>query len=74
MHTVYVNTGGATAEERDAIRRQAERVGAVAHHEVDARDEVFDRFVRFLIQGNVLRGEVYPAERRAPSGPSRRSR
>jgi argininosuccinate synthase len=27
---------------------------------VDARVQVYDRFVRFLIQGNVLRGEVYP--------------
>jgi len=60
VHTVYVDTGGATDAERAAIRRQAERVGAVEHHEVDARAEVYDRFVRFLIQGNVLRGEVYP--------------
>ena len=60
VHTVYVDTGGADEAERAAIRRQAERVGAVAHHEVDARERVFDRFVRFLIQGNVLRGEVYP--------------
>ena len=27
---------------------------------IDAREQVFDRFVRFLIFGNVLRGEVYP--------------
>src|ERR671922_1672766 len=60
VHTVYVNTGGATAEERAAIRRQASAVGAVAHHEVDARERVYDRFVRYLVQGNVLRGEVYP--------------
>ena len=60
VHTVYVNTGGASDEERAAIRRQAERVGAVEHHEVDARDQVFSRFVTYLIQGNVLRGEVYP--------------
>jgi argininosuccinate synthase len=60
VHTVYVDTGGATDAEKAAIRRQAERVGAVRHHEVDARERVFDRFVRFLIQGNVLRGEVYP--------------
>jgi argininosuccinate synthase len=60
VHTVYVNTGGATPEERAAIRKQAEAVGCVAHHEVDARALVFDRFVRFLIQGNVLRGGVYP--------------
>jgi argininosuccinate synthase len=60
VHTVYVNTGGASFEERAAIRAQAIAVGAAAHHEVDARDQVFDRFVTFLIHGNVLRGEVYP--------------
>ncbi|HEX5005087.1 MAG TPA: argininosuccinate synthase domain-containing protein [Gemmatimonadales bacterium] len=60
VHTVYVNTGGASAEARDSIRRQAEAVGSVAHHEIDARALVYDRFVRFLIQGNVLRGGVYP--------------
>ncbi len=60
VHTVFVNTGGSTAGERAGIRQQALAVGAAEHHEVDARDAVFDRFVRFLIQGNVLRGEVYP--------------
>jgi argininosuccinate synthase len=60
VHTVFVNTGGTTPEEREAIRRQALAVGAAAHHEIDARARVFDRFVRYLIQGNVLRGEVYP--------------
>lgn len=60
VQTVYVNTGGATAEERAGIRRQAEAVGAAAHHEIDARALVFDQFVRYLIQGNVLRGGVYP--------------
>lgn len=60
VHTVYVNTGGATAEELAAIRRQALAVGSAEHHEIDARRLVFDRFVRYLIQGNVLRGEVYP--------------
>jgi argininosuccinate synthase len=60
VHTVYVDTGGSSVQERAAIRRQAERVGAVEHHEIDAREQVYLRFVRFLIQGNVLRGEVYP--------------
>jgi argininosuccinate synthase len=57
---VYVNTGGSTAADLAAIRAQAQAVGAAEHHEVDARAAVFDRFVRYLIQGNVLRGEVYP--------------
>lgn len=60
VHTAFVNTGGASEPERVAIRAQALAVGATEHHEVDARAEVFNRFVRFLIQGNVLRGEVYP--------------
>jgi argininosuccinate synthase len=60
VHTVYVNTGGASGTDLAGIRRQAEAVGAVQHHEIDARAAVFDRFVRYLIQGNVLRGEVYP--------------
>jgi argininosuccinate synthase len=60
VHTVYVNTGGASAEARAAIAAQARAVGTAGHHEVDARAEVFTRFVRYLIQGNVLRGEVYP--------------
>src|SRR5688500_19056745 len=60
VQTVSVDTGGTSPADRAAIRRQAEAVGASAHHEADARDRVFQRFVRFLIQGNVLRGEVYP--------------
>jgi argininosuccinate synthase len=60
VHTVFVNTGGTSDTERAAIAAQARAVGAAAHHEVDARAEVFSRFVRYLIAGNVLRGEVYP--------------
>ena len=60
VHTVWVDTGGATGPEREGIRAQALATGAAQHHEADARGEVYDRFVRFLIQGNVLRGDVYP--------------
>jgi argininosuccinate synthase len=60
VHTVYVDTGGATPAEVEAIAGQARAVGAVQHHAIDARQAVFDRFVRYLIYGNVLRGEVYP--------------
>ena len=60
VHTAFVDTGGTGIEQRAAIRAQALAVGAAEHHEIDARREVFDRFVRPLIQGNVLRGAVYP--------------
>ena len=32
VHTVYVDTGGSTADERAAIQRQAAAVGAVSPH------------------------------------------
>ncbi len=60
VHTVFVNTGGSSPEQRAAILAQATAVGAAGHHEIDARAAVFDRYVRWLIQGNVLRGGVYP--------------
>src|SRR5687767_9036827 len=60
VHTVFVDTGGTRAADREAVRRQALAVGAAGHHQVDARRDVYDRFVRFLVQGNVLRGGVYP--------------
>ncbi len=60
VHTAFVDTGGTTSAQRDAIRAQALAVGAAEHHAVDARRAVFDGFVRWLIQGNVLRGAVYP--------------
>ena len=60
VHTVHVNTGGSSGAERAAIRLQAQALGADQHHEIDARGEVFDRFIRYLVQGNVLRGEIYP--------------
>lgn len=60
VQTVFVNTGGTTPAQCAAIRTQAMACGAAVHHEVDARALVFDRFVRVLIQANVLRGGVYP--------------
>jgi len=58
--TVTVDTGGI---DRCAARTLAERsraLGAVAHHQVDARAGYFEQVLRFLIMGNVRRGALYP--------------
>jgi argininosuccinate synthase len=60
VHTVWVDTGGAGEADRRRIRDQALATGAVQHHAIDAKEDVYQRFVRYLIQGNVLRGDVYP--------------
>jgi len=58
--TVTVNTGGATRADLDQVARQAKAVGAAEHREIDARRAVYEGFISTLIQGNVLRGQVYP--------------
>jgi argininosuccinate synthase len=58
--TVSVDTGGCSVEESAENAERARTLGAVEHHTVDARQEVFDRYVSYLIKGNVLRGQVYP--------------
>ena len=58
--TVTVDTGGFQPGELGEIEARAEALGAVAHHTVDGRSKVFDRYVAYLIKGNILRGQVYP--------------
>ncbi|MBI3297136.1 MAG: argininosuccinate synthase [Elusimicrobia bacterium] len=58
--TATVDTGGFEPGELKAIEARALALGAKAHHTLDAKAELFARFVTFLIKGNVLRGRVYP--------------
>lgn len=58
--TVTVDTGGFTRAELHDIESRARTLGAIEHRTVDARARVFDRWVSYLIKGNVLRGQVYP--------------
>ncbi len=58
--TVTVDTGGLDDAEREALAKKAKKLGALAHHCIDARAEYFRETLRFLIAGNVLRGGIYP--------------
>ena len=58
--TVTVDTGGFSPGELESIAARAKSLGSTAHHTVDARARVFDRYASYLIKGNVLRGGVYP--------------
>lgn len=60
VHTVTVQTGGFDADELAAIESRAQQLGAAAHETIDARRELFDDFLRYLIYANALRGDVYP--------------
>lgn len=58
--SVTVDTGGFAPGEIDGIEARARALGVREHRTIDARAEVFDRYVGTLIRGNVLRGGVYP--------------
>lgn len=57
---VTVNTGGIDAQAASVLRERALELGAVDHVLIDARADLFDDHLSYLIKGNVLRGGVYP--------------
>ena len=57
--TVTVDTGGIDDATRETLRERAMALGAVAHHQIDARADYFEQVLRFLIMGNVRRGNLY---------------
>lgn len=60
VHTVTIDTGGFSPNELARIEKLARDLGAVSHATIDAREELFRDYLRYLLAGNVLRGGVYP--------------
>ena len=58
--TVTVDTGGIDAAAARTLAERSHALGAIAHHQVDARADYFEQVLRFLIMGNVRRGGLYP--------------
>ena len=58
--TATINTGGIDALAAETLRRKAVTLGAAKHVLLDSRVEFFDSVLRFLIAGNVRRGQLYP--------------
>jgi argininosuccinate synthase len=58
--TVTVDTGGIDAAGAKTLSERAAQLGAVEHHLIDARADYFDKVLKFLIMGNVRRGQLYP--------------
>ena len=60
VHAVLVNTGGFSPDELAETERRATTLG-VAHYEVlDETDTFYQKCVRYLLFGNVLRNNTYP--------------
>src|SRR5688572_1971895 len=58
--TVTVDTGGIDAAGAKTLKERALALGAIEHHQIDARADYFEQVLRFLVMGNVRRGQLYP--------------
>ena len=58
--TACVDTGGIDADAAVALEKRAMALGAIEHLLIDAKQDFFDSVIRYLIAGNVLRGQAYP--------------
>ncbi len=60
VHTAIANTGGFGPEELAGIEKRALALGAASHATLDVTGEYYDRSIKYMIAGNVLRNGTYP--------------
>ncbi|MBT8312227.1 MAG: argininosuccinate synthase, partial [Flavobacteriaceae bacterium] len=60
VHAVTVNTGGFSETEISEIKEKALTLGASTYTAIDAVETFYDKVVKYLIYGNVLRNNTYP--------------
>lgn len=60
VHTIIINTGGFTKDELNKIEKHALDLGAASHKCIDAVETFYERIVKFLVFGNVLKNNTYP--------------
>ncbi len=60
VHSIIVNTGGFSDEELKQIEAHARKLGVASHTTIDAVKGYYDRIIKYLIFGNVLKNNTYP--------------
>ncbi len=60
VYTAIANTGGFSTEELAEIERRALALGAVEHATLDITQEYYEKSIRYMIFGNILRNGTYP--------------
>ena len=60
VYTAIANTGGFSTEDLKRIEERALALGAVKHASLDITQEYYNKSIRYMIMGNVLRNGTYP--------------
>jgi argininosuccinate synthase len=60
IHTVLVDTGGFTEQQLSDIEEHAYSLGTDSHQTLRQTEEFYEKVIRYLIFGNVLKNDTYP--------------
>jgi argininosuccinate synthase len=60
VHSVIVNTGGFSDDELKKIEAHAYKLGVKSHTTVNAVKSYYDKIIKYLVFGNVLKNNTYP--------------
>ncbi|MEM6721063.1 MAG: argininosuccinate synthase domain-containing protein [Bacteroidota bacterium] len=60
VHAVSVNTGGFSKKEIQTIEANAYKMGVSSYINIDAVNTFYEKVVKYLIFGNVLKNNTYP--------------
>jgi len=60
VHTLTVNTGGFSEKETQEIEKRALNLGVASHKTVDETKNYYDKVIKYLVFGNVLKNGTYP--------------
>jgi argininosuccinate synthase len=60
VHTAIANTGGFSKEELETIEKKAYALGVKSHKTLDVTEDYYQKGIRFMVYGNVLRNNTYP--------------
>ncbi len=60
VHTAIANTGGFSKEELAVIEKKAYALGVKSHKMIDVTDEYYNKGIKYMVYGNVLRNNTYP--------------
>lgn len=60
IYTAIANTGGFSEEDLKTIEDKAYKLGAVKHATLDVTQDYYNKSIKYMIFGNVLRNGTYP--------------
>ena len=60
VYTAIANTGGFSDEELKSIEERAYALGAAQHATLDITEEYYQKSIKYMVYGNILRNGTYP--------------